>query len=110
LNEQFLESPWSEFHPEWGYWKNVGINIAGFVPLGFFFLALFSSVPKLRRPVLVTVVLGFTVSLTIEVLQAFLPTRDSGMTDLITNTLGAAIGVLAFKYGAVGGVLAGNRS
>jgi hypothetical protein len=110
LNEQFLESPWSEFRPGSSYWKNVGINIAGFVPLGFFILALFNSVPKVRRPVLVTVVLGFTVSFTIEVLQAFLPTRDSGMTDLITNTLGTTIGVLAFKYGAAGGILAGNPS
>ena len=101
LHEQFLERPWDEFRQDWNYWKDVGINIAGFVPLGFSFFAFFLTVRKIRRPVLVTVALGFTVSLSIEVLQSFLPTRDSGMTDLITNTIGTALGVLAFKYGAV---------
>jgi hypothetical protein len=94
LHEQFLESPRSEFHGGWKYWKNVGINIVGFVPLGLFLYAYFSS-RKNKRALVATIVLGFVVSLTIEVLQSFLPTRDSGTTDLITNTLGTAVGAIS---------------
>ena len=88
------EPPWEEFKPNWGYYEDLLINIGGFVPLGFFFCAYFSSVRRLDRVVLATIVLGGVVSLVIEVLQAFLPTRDSGMTDIITNTLGSAIGAI----------------
>ena len=97
LQAPFLEAPWDEFKPSWSYCKNVLINIGGFVPLGFFFCAYFASVRRLDRAVLVTIVLGGVVSLTIEVLQAFLPTRDSGMTDIITNTLGTAIGAMLYS-------------
>jgi len=110
LHEQFLETPWDEFRQDWNYWKDVGINVAGFVPLGFSFFAYFSSARRTKRPGLITVAVGFFVSLTIEVWQAFLPTRDSGMTDLITNTLGTAVGVLAFKYAAAWGAFAESRS
>ena len=43
------------------------------------------------RAVLETIVLGGLISFTIEELQAFLPTRDSRMTEITTNTLEAAI-------------------
>jgi hypothetical protein len=97
LHQQFLESPWSEFRATWSYWKNVSINVDGFVPFGFFFCWYFSS-RRIGRARTVTVFLGFVVSLTIEVLQSFLPTRDSGMTDILTNTAGTALGVMLFRW------------
>jgi hypothetical protein len=90
-NKPFLERPWDEFYPGWSYWENIAVNILGFVPLGFIFCAL-CMFQQVRRPVLSVIALGFAVSLTIEALQGFLPTRDSGMTDLFTNTLGAGLG------------------
>ena len=106
LDQQFLERPWNEFHPGWHYWKDVAVNIVGFTPLGFFFYAYLCQVRKIEHLAALTIAFGFAVSLTIEVLQAFLPTRDSGMTDLITNTLGTAIGVMAFRHKAVQALLA----
>ena len=52
------------------------------------------------------VVVGFGVSLAIEWLQAYLPSRDSSLRDLITNGIGTFIGsfviaVVYLKYGTV---------
>lgn len=96
LDEKFLEPPWKEFRWRWGYGKNVLINVFGFVPLGFFFACLFAR--RTQTPSFATIALGAAVSLTIEVLQAFLPTRDSGTTDLITNTLGTGLGVMFYRW------------
>jgi len=105
VDEKFLEPFWREFDASWGYWKNVLINIVGFVPLGFFFCAYFSSVRQTKRAALAATVLGAAVSLTIEVLQAYLPTRDSGTTDIITNTLGTSLGAMLYGWGTARALL-----
>jgi VanZ like family/Concanavalin A-like lectin/glucanases superfamily len=98
VHKEFLEPFWQEFLPVWSYWEDVGVNIAGFIPLGFFLCSYFSLVRRIERPALLTIAAGCLVSLTIEVLQVFLPTRDSSTTDLITNTFGTALGVILYGW------------
>jgi VanZ family protein len=93
-----LEPFWREFSMSRSYWSAALKNIVGFVPFGFCFYAYLSTLVPEKRAVLVTVVLGTAVSVTIEVLQAFLPTRASGTTDILTNTLGTWIGVALYPH------------
>jgi hypothetical protein len=88
----FLVPFWREYRASWEYIKDLAINVFGLVPLGVCFAALFAWLIGIKRSLLYTTVLGFCVSLTIELLQAFMPTRFSGTTDLITNTSGTALG------------------
>ena len=97
VDQSFLESPWKEFATERGYLRNALINVFGFIPLGFGFAAYFTSVRQIKHGAFVTIILGALVSLTIEILQAYLPTRDSGVTDVITNTLGTGVGVALYR-------------
>ena len=92
-----LEPFWREFDFSESYWSGNLKNIVGFLPVGFCFYAWILAVRPGGRPVLLTVVVGFLISLTIEVLQIFLPTRDSGTTDLFTNLLGTYLGVLCYR-------------
>jgi hypothetical protein len=96
INKISMEPFWEEFKMSRSYWKGVIENIVGFLPVGFFFYAYFRDARLVRRPMLVTVASGLLTSLTIEILQTFLPTRYSGTTDLITNTLGTYAGGLCF--------------
>ena len=96
LHPPFLSSVISDYQPTWGYWRDIGVNVVGFIPYGFFFAILWSEVCIIKHPAATTICSGFLISLTIEALQAFLPTRSSGSTDLITNTLGTAIGVTIY--------------
>jgi len=71
-------------------WETTLLNVILFMPLGFFLPVLwkeFSSPSK-------TVVLGFFISLLIELLQIF-TYRATDINDLMTNTLGTVLGYLA---------------
>jgi hypothetical protein len=96
-NKISLEPFWKEFHKSRSYWEDVLMNVVGFIPVGFVFYAYFRTASPIKRAMLATIAVGTATSLTIEILQAFLPTRDSGTTDLFTNTLGTYVGVLCYR-------------
>lgn len=95
LQSAFLSLPWRHYHPRWRHWEDVGINIVGHIPLGFF-VVYFSTVHATGHATAVAILVRFFTRLTIEWLQAYLPTQGSGMNDLITNTLGSVFGVLLY--------------
>lgn len=98
LDQVLLRPFWEASHlSSSGYWDDVLVNIAGFVPFGFLFCAYLSLARRFKWPALVAILLGFMVSLTIESFQVFLPTRDSDTTDVITNTLGTCFGVWLYR-------------
>ena len=105
LHQAFLRSTWAQYANTWeiwtflSFWEDIALNVFGFMPVGFVFFAYFSSVKPIARPALVTILLGLFLSFTVEALQSLLPTRDSGMTDLFTNTAGTALGVLLYQSG-----------
>lgn len=97
LHQVLLKPFWKEYKPSWEYYRDVLMNVFGFIPLGFFFYAYGRLVRPNKSAALVTVVFGLAISLTIEIGQSYLPTRSSGTTDLITNTFGTFLGVKLYS-------------
>jgi VanZ family protein len=98
-HQAFLRLPWNEFDPSWEYVADVLRNIVGFLPLGIFLCGYLVLAQPRNKAILTTVLAGCALSLCIEILQAYLPQRVSGTTDILTNTLGTALG--AFIGGSV---------
>lgn len=83
-----------------GWGKQSGVldaflNILLFVPFGFAISDMFRLRRKTKTRTLVgAFVLGLSLSYGIEFLQIYVPGRDSGWEDTITNTAGAVVGFL----------------
>ncbi len=76
---------------------DVFLNVLLFVPLGFGLSErLREKGWSWKRALFVTWIAGAFISYTIEFLQIYIPTRDSGWEDVVTNGLGAALGSALF--------------
>jgi len=76
------------------------INILGFIPLGFILSATFVKIGGTfdKHNILISVLFCFAVSLSIEIFQAWIPTRNSDILDLIFNTIGALVGATMYRF------------
>ena len=100
-----LQSAAKEFKADWAYLNDVLVNIAGFVPLGLIVCAYFGWTRSRWQAILIAAVTCGLLSFSIEVLQYYIPQRGSGTTDIITNTLGAALGAVLTQAGPIRRVL-----
>jgi hypothetical protein len=89
-----LVPPWRDFRLNRSYISDVAKNLAGFVPLGFFMMAFMMNAVSMSRwrAFAATVLAGLVLSVSIELVQVFMPNRNSQLSDVICNTAGAAIG------------------
>jgi glycopeptide antibiotics resistance protein len=95
-----LISPWRD--KGFKRFNDMAINILGFIPFGFLSLAHFSSIQRSyyssAKSFLIVVLLGSLLSLIIELLQIYLPTRYSSSTDLICNIFGTSAGAFLYQF------------
>lgn len=98
LKRVFLGAPADEFRWKLSALGDIVLNILGFIPYAFLATWTLGTLTGIqdRWKSVVVVGSGFLLSLAVELAQAFLPTRSSTLTDLFTNTLGAAVGVVVY--------------
>ena len=79
--------------------EDMAMNLIGFIPLGAILMATMSLLGGIGRGYsrLIVVIIAFVFSLSIEIAQVWIPSRDSSLMDLMLNTLGGVLGMLLFE-------------
>ncbi len=87
----YLSEPWPR------YWTafDLAINVAGYVPFGMFLVCAFYPHLRRFRAAAVAIACAVLVSATMEAVQTYLPSRVASNVDLLTNSVGGAIGAIA---------------
>jgi glycopeptide antibiotics resistance protein len=100
LQKEILVPPWQDFRFNLSYFEDIMVNMLGFIPLGFLILAYLSSnkITSTRYLYIITIFFGTLISLAIELLQVYLPTRSSQLMDVFTNILGTFLGTTLFHF------------
>lgn len=77
--------------------KDLVNNILLFIPLGFSSTALLQEINmKPIRKFFTLIIISASLSLTVEILQIFLPSRSPTPADIANNTIGGIVGVICF--------------
>ncbi len=102
----FLWQPWPK------YWTgfDVAINVAGYAPFGFLLAASAMRSGRGRQAVLMAALAAGGVSLLLETLQSYLPSRVASNLDFALNALGGWLGaVLAASLERMGALARWSR-
>lgn len=101
LKKEMLVPPWHALRNRSGLALDGALNFFGFWPLGFFLAALLERSRLFQKRFWQTTVLFcFLFSLSMEVMQVWLPSRSSSMLDLMLNTLGGGVGAGVYRLGS----------
>jgi hypothetical protein len=99
LHKLILALPRYDNPFDWFNLRDIAINVIGFVPFGYGAWRFRQSAT--RRPIRNAVFVassGAALSLTIELVQVWLPHRSSSISDLVWNTFGTILGVLLAMF------------
>lgn len=100
----FLVAPW----PRYVTGFDLTINVLAYLPLGFLWSAAWQRRFSSRSSVLAASLIGIILSLGMETVQNYLPSRVPSNLDLACNSLGAFVGaLLGARYGQT--LLSGGR-
>jgi VanZ family protein len=97
----YLTAPW----PQYLVGFDVAVNLAGYAPLGFLLSLAFMRRGHAARSVMAAVLVSAALSLCMETLQSYLPSRIPSNVDLALNIsgswLGAGLAWLLERFGAL---------
>ena len=98
LKKTFLSAPWHQFKLSRSFFVDTILNVIGFIPMGAVLFGWMKQTNLFtgRYNVWATLISCSMLSLGIEVLQAWIPTRSSSLLDFAMNTLGAWMGIFLF--------------
>lgn len=92
---QVIKPIWEDFSIRKSYLLDVVINLIGFIPFGIL-LGILLKGKSTKNQLTTIIIVSLSMSLVIEFGQIFLPSRESQMMDLVTNTLGSVGGWYIF--------------